>query len=83
MVKKAITDLDSLKAPCLEYIPVVVLKNREPELSYILADIFNICLNESCFSGCWKVPSLVPVFRKIWERSKAAKYRPVSFTMVG
>ena len=30
-------------------IPVVVLKKYEPERSYILAELFNICLKESCF----------------------------------
>ena len=28
---------------------LVVLKNCEPELSYILAEFFNMCLKESCF----------------------------------
>ena len=37
MVKKVITKLDSSKAPDLYCIPVVVLKNCEPELSYIPA----------------------------------------------
>ena len=26
--------------------------NCEPELSYILAELFNKCLNESCFPEC-------------------------------
>ena len=29
--------------------PVVVLKNCEPDLSYILAELFNKCQKESCF----------------------------------
>ena len=33
----------------------VVLKNCAPELSYILAELFNMCLKESCFPECWKV----------------------------
>ena len=33
-------------------IPVVVLKKCEPELSYILAELFNKCLKESCFPDC-------------------------------
>ena len=33
-------------------IPVVVLKNCESELSYILAELFNMCLKESCFLDC-------------------------------
>ena len=28
---------------------MVFLKNCEPELSYILAEILNICLKKSCF----------------------------------
>ena len=55
MVKKVITNLDSSKASGLDCIPVVVLKNCEPKLSYILAKLFNNFLKESCFSDCWKV----------------------------
>ena len=49
MVKKVITNFDSSKASGPDCIPVVVLKNCEPELSYILAKLFNKCLKESCF----------------------------------
>ena len=49
MVKKIITDLDSSKAFGLDCIPVLVLKNCEPELLYILAELFNMCLKEFCF----------------------------------
>ena len=55
MVKKVITILDSSKAVGPDCIPVVVLKNSEPELSDILAELFNMCLKESCFPDCWKV----------------------------
>ena len=55
MVKKVIMNLDSLNASGPDYIPVVVLKNCESELSYILAELFNMCLKESCFPDCWKV----------------------------
>ena len=48
--------------PGPDCIPVVVLKNFEPELSYILAEFFNICLKESCFPDYWKVTSVVPIF---------------------
>ena len=47
-----ITNLDSSKASGPDCIPVVVLKNREPELSYILAKLFNKCLKECCFPNC-------------------------------
>ena len=44
MVKKVITNLDSSKASGLDCILVVVLKNCEPEHSYILPKLFNKCL---------------------------------------
>ena len=61
---------------------MVVLKNCEPELSYILAELFSICLKESCFPNCWKVSSVVPIFKNVGERSTAKKYLPVSFLSV-
>ena len=49
MVKKVIMNLDLPKASGPDCIPVVVLKNCEPDLSHILADLFNKCLEEPCF----------------------------------
>ena len=82
MVKKAITNLDSSKAAGPDCIPVVVLKNCEPELPYILAELFNMCLKESCFPDSWKVSSVVPVFKNVGERSTTKNYRPVSLLSV-
>ena len=39
VIKKVITNLDLSKASGPDYIPVVVLQNCEPELSYILAEV--------------------------------------------
>ena len=61
---------------------MVVLKNCEPELSYILAELFNICLKESCFPDCWKVSSVVPVFKNVGERSTVKNYYQVSLLSV-
>ena len=69
MVKKVITNLDSSKASGPDCIPVVVLKNCESELSYVLAELFNRCLKESCFPDCWHVSLVVPVFKNVGERS--------------
>ena len=63
--------LDLSKASGPDCIPVVVLKNCEPELSYILAELFNKCLKESYFPDCWKISSVVPVFRNVGEKSTA------------
>ena len=50
MVKNAIiTNLDSSNVSGRDCIAVVVLKNCELELLYILSELFNICLKESRF----------------------------------
>ena len=82
MINKVITNLDSSKASGPDCIPVVVLKNCEPELSYILAKLFNNCLKESYFPDCWKVSLVAPVFNNVRERSTAKNYRPVSLLSV-
>ena len=46
-------------------VPVMVLKNFEPEFSDILAEIFNMSLKESCFADCWKISSVVLVFKNV------------------
>ena len=49
MVKRVITNLDSSTRSSADYIPVAVLGNFEPELSCILAKLFNICLKQFFF----------------------------------
>ena len=82
MVRKVVMNLDLSKASGPDCIPVVVLKNCEPELSYILAELFSKCLKESCFPDRWKVLSVVPVFKNVGERSTAKNYCPVSLLSV-
>ena len=41
-----------------------------------------MCLKESCFPDCWKVLSVVLVFKNVGERSAAKNYRPVSLLSV-
>ena len=60
----------------------VVLKNCEPELSYIIAELLIKCLKESCFPDCWKVSSVVPVFKNFGERSTAKNYHSASLLSV-
>ena len=78
MVKMVITNLDLSKASGPDCIPVVVLRNCEPELSYIIAELFSKCLKESYFPDSWKVSSVVPIFKNARERSTAKNSRPVS-----
>ena len=85
MVRKVVMNLDLSKASGPDCILVVVLKNCQPELSYILAELFSKCLKESCFPdcwNCWKVSCVVPVFKNVGDRSTAKNYRPVSLLAV-
>ena len=64
---KYLSNLD-LSKTCGPYcIPVVVLKNCELELSYILAELFNKCLKESCFPDCWKGSLVFPAIKNVGE----------------
>ena len=65
MVRKVVMNLDLSKASGPDCIPVVILKNCELKLSYILAEVFNKCLKESCFPDCLKISSAVPVFKNV------------------
>ena len=79
---KVETNLDSSKVSGPDSIPVVVLNNCAPKLSYILAELFNVCLKESCFPDCWKVSVVVYVFKNVAESSTAKTYCPVSLVFV-
>ena len=82
MVKNVITNLDSSQAPDPDCISVVVVKKNESELSFMLAELFNMCLKESCFLDCWKVSLAVPVFKNIREGSTAKNYCTFSLVSV-
>ena len=47
MVKKVISNLDLSKVSGPDCIAVVFLKNCEPEVSYVLAELFKKCLKVS------------------------------------
>ena len=61
---------------------MVVLKNCGPELSYVLVELFNMCLKEYCSPDCSKVSSVVSIFRNIGEQPTAKNYCPVSLLSV-
>ena len=63
-------------------VPEVILKNCQPEMSYILAEGFNMWLKEFCFPDCWKVSPAVHVFKNAGERHVNENYRPVSLLSV-
>ena len=49
----------------------MVLKNCEPELSYILAELFNMCLKEPCFPDWWKVSLVFPLGKGLQLKTTA------------
>ena len=50
MVKEIITKLDSSKTSGPDCVPLVVLRKSEPELSYILAELFQYVSERVLFS---------------------------------
>ena len=70
--------LDSSKGTNPDCIPVVVLKNCWPKLSYVAAELFNMCLNEPCFPDCLKFSSVVLVFKNVEERPTVKNFSVVS-----
>ena len=58
------------------------VKSCDSELSYLLAELFNMCLKESCFPASWKVLYVVPVLKNVGEISTVKNDGPVSFLSV-
>ena len=61
---------------------MVALKNCKSELSYIIAELFNMCLKESCFADCWRLSIAVLVFKNVWEGYTAKTHGPISLLFV-
>ena len=49
----------------------MVVKKYESKLSCILAELFEMCMKETCFQDCWNVSSVFHVFKNARERSAA------------
>uniref|UniRef100_T2M7Y8 Man(5)GlcNAc(2)-PP-dolichol translocation protein RFT1 n=1 Tax=Hydra vulgaris TaxID=6087 RepID=T2M7Y8_HYDVU len=81
-VAKVISQLNSSTACGPDNIPVTVLQNCSPELSSILSKLFNKFFTESCFPACWKMASVVPIFKNSGENSDPSNYRPISLLSV-
>ena len=57
-------------------------KNCKPELSCIVLELYNTCLNEACFPDCLKLSSVVSVFENVGKMSAAKKYGLISLLSV-
>ena len=77
LVKKVISNLSDP-----EFIPVVVLKNYEPELSYTLVTLFSMYHKEFFFPDCRKVSFLALVLKIFGEGSTAKNSHFVSLLSV-
>ena len=64
LVKKVITNFDSSKASGPDYILMVVLKNCEPGLSYLLAELFTVCPEDIVF---WRSHQWSLYLRMLWK----------------
>ena len=73
MFKMVITSLDSSNASGCDCISEVVLKKLN-------SSIEQKCLKESCFPNCWKVSTVVPVFKNVLEKFK--NHGPLSLLSV-
>ena len=60
---------------------MVVLKNCEPELSYMPAELCKMCLKEPRFPDCWKV-SLVELYLRMLEKDLLLKTTALSLLSV-
>ena len=77
MTKKVKTKLDLSKVPYPGCISVLVLKTCKPEISYILAEFFNMCLKD-----CWEASAVALAFKNVGDRFTAKNYHPVSLLFV-
>ena len=75
LVKKLTTNHDLSKASGPDCIPALLLKRCEPELSYILAELFSRCWKESWFNNFlavnnYSLISLISMVSKVSEKPK-------------
>ena len=81
-VSKIIKNLQTGKATGPDNIPVVVLKRISPELSPILAKLFNRCIRAGCFPTSWKFSVVCPVYKNSGDRQSPSQYRPISLLCI-
>ena len=61
--------------------PVRFVKMINPFICKLLADIFNLCMEQGCYPGSLKVARIVPVFKK-GDVLLVTNYRPISILPV-
>jgi hypothetical protein len=78
-IKKSIKKLKTNKAPGIDSIVPLVLKECADQIALPLSLLFTQSLNEEKVPEEWKRANVTPLFKK-GKRNSAANYRPVSLT---
>ena len=82
-IEVTLSNLDSNKSTGHDLIPPKILKTASRELSHLLADLYNRCIESCDWPLHWKKGDWVPVFKKD-NKQDIKNYRPVTvLTVIG
>ena len=73
-----IKKLPSRKAPGLDKIQNIILKNLSRKAIVQITYIINACFKLSYFPLCWKTGNVVPILKPGKNKSEPSSYRPIS-----
>ena len=77
-IKKAISTTKAKKAPGLNGIQNIALKNLPKKAHVILTYIFNACFKYSYYASCWKKANVLPIHKVGKDELFSQSYRPIS-----
>ena len=77
VVRKLLRKIDPSKAPGLDAIKGVVLKNCADSLCHPLARLFQLSYDQGVVPTEWKIAKVVPIHKKK-SKTDPANYRPVA-----
>ena len=77
-VTKIIRNLDPKKSTGPNSIPHQVIDNILPDISKVLADLFNVSLETGVFPELLKIVKVISVFKNKGSATETSNYRPIS-----